>query len=129
MIMLIISGFKSTNNGTIKQGHCLVIWDNYHDTIYYYITANKVLLKLFFIIFMLLLNHPDLWLFIFFHEKYFTRIANSITIHLYCFSQYQKYLCKVFTLWRTSACLDTFWNSRLSSTYMCRLLWYNLTDG
>ena len=41
-------------------------------------------------------NHPDLRQFIFFQEIFH---KNSKIIHLYCFSQYKKYLCKMFSLW------------------------------
>ena len=38
---------------------------------------------------MLLLNHPEFLQFIFFQEILHT---NSQTIHVFCFSQYQKYI-------------------------------------
>ena len=40
---------------------------------------------------MLLLNHSDLWLLIFFQEIF---QKNSLTIHVYCFNQHLKYSCK-----------------------------------
>ena len=42
---------------------------------------------------MLLLNYPELGQFIYVQEKFYKK---SQTIHLYCFGQYQKYVCKVF---------------------------------
>ena len=43
---------------------------------------------------MLLLNHPELWQFIFFKDIFH---KNSQTIYMYCFSQYQKYLREILS--------------------------------
>ena len=45
----------------------------------------------------MLLNHLELWQFNFFQEI-FPKNKQTI-IYLYCFSRYQKYLCKIFSLW------------------------------
>ena len=89
----------TTNNERIEQGYCLYIWDNLCDTIYHFISANKVLLNKNIIHheYKYLLNQPEPWQFIFFQETWEIFHKNSRTIHLYCFSQYQKYLCKKYS--------------------------------
>ena len=69
----------------------MYITDNLCDTIYHYIAANKVLLN------KNIIHHINVLTKLprtrkIFHKK-------SQTIHLYCFNQYQKYLCKIFSLW------------------------------
>ena len=79
-------------------GHCLYIWCHLCDTIYHFIAANKVLLKknYYSSYKCCYFNHPQLLTFVFFQEIF---NKSRQTIHEYCFKQYKKYLCKIFSLW------------------------------
>ena len=87
---------------------------------------------------MLLLNHPELWQFIFFQEIF---DKNSQTIRLYCFTRYQKYLCKIFPLWtypflytNHRTCIHLIhlicliWNVTRNGLAVSRILWFNITQ-
>ena len=79
----------------------IVIWYNSHDTIislYSSLTKN-------------ITHHLNVFTytktqFIFFQEIFH---KNSQTIHLYCFSHYQKYICQIFSLWTYPKSKMEFW--------------------
>ena len=58
---------------------------------------------------MLLLNHPELLQFIFFQEIFH---KNSQSIHLYCFSQYQKYFSNIIILIVDLSTWNECWKER-----------------
>ena len=64
------------------------MWYHIHFIVLQMIKCNGTKIIIYNIILILLLNHPELWLFVFIQELFHKK---SQIIHLYCFSQYVKY--------------------------------------